>query len=241
MTSPLIFYKPPPVPNGSPLGDSSKPMPAWDVALTAICGSRADFAGDGSSSAMLAEYPDSQEIFHQLELISGVNGPWPEDRRSTKINLYMIQVCTSQLSRIKPLETISFDRDGLLTTVPSDAEILRIKCGLVLLRNSTRDYVDLAALSIRLGFSTAAMALKDFDRFYSLNEERLLLVQLLDMLSTPLPYDLAIARLESNEDLAPEWRDWGRITTVLRKLSVDIFDASCQGFQPRPYDPEENA
>jgi hypothetical protein len=212
-------------------------MPAWDAALSAICGSRAHFVGGGSPSASLAEYPDSQEIVRQLEIISGSRGPWPEVRNSNSVNLYMIEVTVFQLSRILPLETISFERDGLSTIVPSDAEILRIKCGLALLRNSTRDYVDLAALSTRLGASMAATALKDFDRFYSLREERFLLVQLLDMISTPLPYDLATARLETNEEFGPEWRVWERTTAVLQKLSIDIFDASCQGFQPRPYDP----
>jgi hypothetical protein len=188
---------------------------------------------------MLTEFPNREGIIDQFQTVSGCKGPWPDDWKSNRINLYRIQVCTRQLSRTAPMETADVEFDGSTAAVPTDAEILRIKCGLIFMRNQTRDYLDMAIFTSRLGSSVSAETLKDFDRQFSTDERRLMLVQLIDMLSTPLPYDFSDAYPKEAESLAPEWQKWDRTLSVLLKLAIDVFDASCRGFIPRPYEPEE--
>jgi hypothetical protein len=229
-----------PVITGKALCDASDPMPAWDTALTTICRSELP-AGDGPLASILADYSDREDILKNFEIVTGCRGKWPSDMRDNSVNLYGIYVCTFQLSRFVPLETVTVRRNGLISIVPADSEILRIKSSLIVTRNSARDYVDLAFLSSRLGSSASAETLKDFDRMLDRqNEQRLMIVQLIDMLCTPLPYDLSSFGPETAADLPPEWRTWDKTAEVLMKLSFDIFDASCQGFEPRPYVPEDN-
>jgi hypothetical protein len=61
---------------------------------------------------------------------------------------------------------------------------------LVITRNATRDYIDLAALSDRLGAERTWLALKDMDKLYPQDSGESPLRQLLIQLSSPLPYDL---------------------------------------------------
>jgi hypothetical protein len=215
-------------------------MPEWDRALTGICRSK-NTACDEPLAAVLADHPDHEEILNHFEIITGCRGKWPSSTRTTLKYLSGIPICMAQISRVVPLETANVTHNGLISIVPTNSEILRIKCSLIVMRNFARDYVDLAFFSSLLGSSNSAETLKDFDRLFDgQDEERLMIVQLVDMLCTPQPYDLSIFKPESLADLPPEWRTWVKTTEVLRELSLDIFDASCQGFKPRPYVPEDN-
>jgi hypothetical protein len=71
-----------------------------------------------------------------------------------------------QLIRDEPLETEVVQHLGGLITIPTPAEILRIKGVLILKRNATRDYLDFVALADRMGHRLVAQALQKFDRLY---------------------------------------------------------------------------
>ncbi len=58
-----------------------------------------------------------------------------------------IQTGVRQLIRTEPLETTTVDVEGAALTIPTEAEILRIKGVLILRRNATRDYLDFVALA----------------------------------------------------------------------------------------------
>ncbi|MDR1036862.1 MAG: hypothetical protein LBT40_09875 [Deltaproteobacteria bacterium] len=179
MTSYKSSYKYPVI-TGKALCDASDPMPGWDVALTAICRSQL-YPAHEPLAAVLADYPDCEDILDHFEILTGFKEKWPSYTGATAVNLCGIQVCMQQLSRFVPLETIAVTRNGLISFVPANSEILRIKCSLIVMRNSARDYVDLAFFSSRLGFSESAETLKDFDRLFDdQDEERLMLVQLID-------------------------------------------------------------
>lgn len=69
-----------------------------------------------------------------------------------------------QLIRTEPLETTTLDVAGATLTIPTEAEILRIKGVLILKRNATRDYLDFVALATHLGAEATGEALRSFDR-----------------------------------------------------------------------------
>ena len=58
-----------------------------------------------------------------------------------------IETGVRQLIRDEPLETERIDVAGEKLTVPTRAEMLRIKAVLIVKRNATRDYLDFVALS----------------------------------------------------------------------------------------------
>ena len=67
-----------------------------------------------------------------------------------------IETGVRQLIRSEPLETTTIPfRDGVIT-LPTEAEILRIKGALILRRNAVRDYLDFVALADHLGDADAA-------------------------------------------------------------------------------------
>lgn len=71
-----------------------------------------------------------------------------------------------QLRRSAPLETTEINVRGQCLRVPTLSEILRIKGWLTVSRNATRDYLDLAALSVEAGLPAAARCLAELDRCY---------------------------------------------------------------------------
>ena len=65
-----------------------------------------------------------------------------------------------------PLEVEAMDTPHGAVRVPTLDEMLRIKAWLVLIRNATRDYLDVVALAHRLG-PGAARVLSELDHYYA--------------------------------------------------------------------------
>ena len=136
-----------------------------------------------------------------------------------------------QLRRSAPLETTEIDVRGQCLRVPTLSEILRIKGWLAVSRNATRDYLDLAALSVEAGLPAAAHALAELDRCYrdvyraSARRDVSVALQLARQLAEPAPYDLDETDLPSYKRLAPRWRDWGAVREQLRRLAVALTEA----------------
>jgi hypothetical protein len=106
------------------------------------------------------------EVLAQLEAVAG--------RRTARVqrpvqilgSLDGIETGVRQLIRDEPLETTVIGFQGQAITVPTAAEILRIKGVLILRRNATRDCLDFVALADALGDAAVAAAMLPFDRLY---------------------------------------------------------------------------
>jgi Nucleotidyl transferase AbiEii toxin, Type IV TA system len=82
-------------------------------------------------------------------------------------NLDGIEAGVRQMIRKVPLEVLEVELpSGAKVTVPTLEETLRIKAFLIVRRNQTRDYLDLAALSERAGLDQAAEVLGRIDDYY---------------------------------------------------------------------------
>lgn len=169
------------------------------------------------------------EVLGQLESVAG----WKTARVARPVqilgSLQGIQTGVRQLIRAEPLETTTLDVDGLALTIPTDAEILRIKGVLILKRNATRDYLDFVALATRMGTESTAHALRPFDRLYPQESGESALQQLHAQLANPLPYDLDDLDLSEYRDLAPRWQDWGKVRAACGRVAVAVFDHVCEG------------
>lgn len=58
-----------------------------------------------------------------------------------------------QLRRARPLEVAELDVSGHRLRVPTQAEMLRVKAWMIVYRNATRDFLDVAALASRFGLA----------------------------------------------------------------------------------------
>jgi hypothetical protein len=164
------------------------------------------------------------QVLAQLESVAG----WrtARVRRPVQIlgSLDGIETGVRQLIRDEPLETAQIEVLGHTLTVPTEAEILRIKGVLILKRNATRDYLDFVALADRLGTEGIVEALRRFDRLYPQPNGESALQQLQVQLANPLPYDLEAVNLAEYKNLDPRWQDWGTVKAVCAEAATTIFD-----------------
>jgi hypothetical protein len=208
----------------------------------------------GTASALYAEHRQSADADHvlpdlrhrfdkvlaELESVAG----WRTARiqRPVQIlgNLDGIETGVRQLMRDEPLETTQVECFGQKLTVPTQAEILRIKGVLILKRNATRDYLDFVALACHMGEEEVVEALRRFDRLYPQPNEESALQQLQIQLSNPLPYDLEEMNLAEYKQLDPRWHDWKAVKTVCADCATLIFDRIVGVEKPNEQDRDEN-
>lgn len=129
------------------------------------------------------------------------------------------------LRRSAPLETVELRlRDGARLRVPSVAEILRIKAFLLVERNATRDYLDVAALSRHLGLERSATALENLSELYAefAGEGGDMLTSVLVKLAAPDPNDLAGVNLAEYKGIVPPWGSWSAVVEQCGTLAARI-------------------
>lgn len=192
----------------------------------------------GTASALYAEHRLSTDadpvladlrhrfdaVLAELESVAG----WKTARvqRPVQIlgSLDGIETGVRQLIRDEPLETTRIEFRGQTLTVPTPAEILRIKAVLILKRNATRDYLDFVALADRMGEGKVVEALRHFDRLYPQPNQESALQQLQVQLANPLPYDLEETNLAEYKHLEQRWQDWNAVKAVCADCAMLIFD-----------------
>jgi len=213
----------------------AKPLPEWDRILTAAAHLQellpdAVLVG-GTATAIHAAHRVSTDADHvltdltsrfddvlaQLESVAG----WrtARVRRPVQIlgSLDGIETGVRQLIRNDPLETEKVTVRSHTITVPTQAEMLRIKAVLILKRNSTRDYIDFVAMHDRLGIKGTLAAMGTFDRLYPQPNGESPTQQLIVQLSSPMPFDLSQTDLIEYKRLSRRWQDW----SVIRRACIE--------------------
>lgn len=131
-----------------------------------------------------------------------------------------------QLLRARPLEVVEeYLPSGKRLLVPTLEEILRIKAYLLLKRNQTRDYLDLAALADRIGISKAAKVLLEIDAYYQDPDQSLgsVATQILEMLLNPGPTDSSVTKnLRNYKALKTKWHNWSDVVLVLQNVAEEM-------------------
>jgi hypothetical protein len=158
--------------------NSTSELPEWEQALSSAAHLQRILPGavhvGGTAAAIYAGHRLSTDADHVLtdlrqqfdhvlaELESVAGRTTARVRRPVQIlgSLDGIETGVRQLIRGRPLDTTEIERFGQRLTVPTLAEMLRIKAVLILKRNATRDYLDFAALFDRMGDEDALSALR---------------------------------------------------------------------------------
>ena len=221
------------------------PLPDWERVLSAAARLQEILPGavlvEGTAVALHARHRMSRDADHvlgglrlrfdevlaQLESVAG----WKLARMTRPVqilgSLDGIETGVRQLIRDEPLETMTLEHGGTPLTIPTEAEILRIKGVLILRRNATRDYIDFAALADRMGDEAAAMALASFDGLYRQDNGESPLQQLQVQLANALPFDLEDTELSEYKSLTPRWHDWSAVKSVCARVAIVVFDHVC--------------
>jgi hypothetical protein len=134
-----------------------------------------------------------------------------------------IEAGVRQLIRTRPLETERHRLpSGRTLTVPTLDETLRVKAFLVVKRNQTRDYLDVAALSAHVGIAHAAATLSRIDEYYSdlAHDENPVATQVAIQLATPNPKDVSVTRrLSTYKGLDARWWQWQSVVGVCQQVA----------------------
>jgi hypothetical protein len=196
----------------------------------------------GSAAALYAGHRDSVDHDHVLgdlaerfDLVLEAlenEGEWVTNRVTPgKIILGQlggIETGVRQLIRRRPLEVVRVELpSGQALTVPTLAEILRIKGFLVVRRNRTRDYLDVAALAETAGLTVAAATLGQIDDYYADQHGTGdgVASQLARQLADPRPADPSVTReLDRYKNLAPRWHRWAEVVAACRALAVAMVE-----------------
>jgi hypothetical protein len=190
----------------------------------------ADHRESADHDHVLADLADRFEMV--LEAVEKDEG-WATNRVTPgKVilgNLDGIEAGVRQMIRKAPLEVDEVVLpSGGKVTVPTAEETLRIKAFLVVRRNQTRDYLDLAALSEHLGPDRAAETLEQIDDYYTdqHGEGDGVASQLVRQLSDPQPADRSVIdQLSSYRRLRRRWSDWGAVREILRAVAAQMVSA----------------
>mgnify|MGYP002640515454 CR=1 FL=1 len=164
------------------------------------------------------------DVLAELESVAG----WKTARVRRPVlilgSLDGIETGVRQLIRDIPLETAEIEHKGEKITVPTEAEILRIKAVLILKRNATRDYLDFVALAEHIGPEKIVDALRSFDELYPQPSGESALLQLQIQLAQPMPYDLEELNLDEYKNLLQRWRNWKNVKASCIDAATLIFD-----------------
>ncbi|MEW6365720.1 MAG: hypothetical protein AB1714_13910 [Acidobacteriota bacterium] len=179
---------------------------------------RASWDGDH----VLIDLKDRYEkILHDLEHEAG----WITKRRTPPVQIlghfHGVETGIRQLIRSRPLETVVVD--GI--TIPTLAEMARIKGWLIVRRNATRDFLDFVALCDKLQGEAAGIlpALEDLDSYYPQDQGESTLRQLSRQLCEPKPWDLDRVDLQLYKELRGPYRDWSYVQARCQEVAVSLM------------------
>lgn len=139
-----------------------------------------------------------------------------------------IETGVRQMIRRRPLEAQTVELPGGTSLiVPTPAETLRIKAYLIVKRNQTRDYLDVAALSERFGTEWSAGVLAGIDDYYdaTADDGTAVASQLVRQLGEPRPKDQRTTRqLSAYKNLAPRWHSWQSVVDQCQALADAMLE-----------------
>lgn len=194
----------------------------------------------GSAAALYAGHRESVDHDHVLtdlktrfdvvlEAIESTEG-WVTNRvvpgKLILGSLGDIEAGVRQMLRKVPLEVIPFELlTGDRVVVPTWEETLRVKAWLIVRRNQTRDFLDLAALSEQGKLDNAATVLAGMDDYYADQHESPdgVTSQLVRQLSEPRPADSRVTReLAHYKGLKARWHEWHETVRICQELADRI-------------------
>ncbi len=137
-------------------------------------------------------------------------------------SLDQVPIGYRQLRRPAPLETLNLDTPDGVLPIPTLAELLRIKAYLAADRNATRDFLDLAELSLLLPRAEVVEALEALDAKWSSAARPGVALEVLKTLADCQPADDPSEVFGRLRVLKPRLTDWNQVRRVCRDISAEL-------------------
>lgn len=163
-----------------------------------------------------------------LDNLSHLDG-WTTNARVTKPPMTIMgdldgyQAGLRNLRRKTPLEVEEVTLpSGKTLRVPTLEETLRIKAFLIVQRNQVRDYLDVAALSEKMGVPQACSVLSRIDDYYEefTHTQGSVLSELVAQLSDPDPHDAENKHnLAEYKGVTNGWGSWETVENVCKEVA----------------------
>lgn len=225
-------------------GRSAKPLPDWERVLTAashlqqilpgtvlVGGTAASvYAGHRRSGDADHTMDDLREHFDEvLQILEQVVG-WKTARIKRPVfilgSLNGIETGIRDMIRSAPLKTVRVSTPRGPITLPTRAEILRIKGALILKRNASRDYIGFIALADHLGTKRTAAAMLKMDDLYPQPNGESALRQLIVQLANPKPFDRDQTDIATYKGIVVRYDSWEKLEDLGARMANAIFDAA---------------
>jgi hypothetical protein len=176
--------------------------------------------------------PRLQERYAQVRSVLEAWEGWTTNRFTPPILIlgerHGIELGLRQQRRSVPLQTAVVD--GLV--IPTAAEMLRVKAFLLVERQSTRDYVDVAALMEHLGTVGSVQALTTLNLLYSSRTPQTITTRFAEACELE-PVDLLTTPLSSYKCLKPPFTDWPYVASACQRLGRVLLKAELEGALPK--------
>lgn len=199
----------------------------------------------GSAAALLAGHRLSRDADHVVDDLPGrfdellaaleERDDWVTARVRKPVLILgafrNVETGLRQLRRATPIETTTVEAPQGRIRVPTPDELLRIKAWLILVRNQTRDYLDVLAIADHLGAARSVAALRSLDRHYrdlyrpDAERDVSALLQLARQLADPQPEDQDWMALDAYKGLGAPWTDWDHVRRRAAELGGALLEA----------------
>ncbi len=136
-----------------------------------------------------------------------------------------VEVGFRQLRRTLPVETQTLTTLAGPLVVPTLDEILCMKAFLAYSRQTTRDYLDFAALSECLAEDAALASLLKLDQRYGETQTASVALEVAKSLSACNPFDLKESELPAYKGLVPKWHTWEGTRNICQRYGVLLGEA----------------
>lgn len=140
-----------------------------------------------------------------------------------------VEVGFRQLRRTQPIETQTMQTEAGPLVVPTLDEMICMKAFLAYDRNTTRDYLDFAALSECASEDAVLRSLLKLDARYGELQTASVGLEVAKALSAAAPFDLNEAELPRYKGLAGKWRRWETTRGICHRFGVLLGEALVQG------------
>ena len=166
--------------------------------------------------------PRLQESFEQIASALARWDGWTTNRLHPPVLIlgerHGVELGLRQQRRAVPLQTTTVES----LTVPTPAEMLRIKSFLLTERRNTRDYVDVAALARLLNESASLAALSFLNLLYPSGSAQTLISQFAEACESE-PVDLDAIPLQSYKGLKAPFTDWAFVAAACQRLGRTLL------------------
>jgi hypothetical protein len=166
------------------------------------------------------------EVLAELESAAG----WKTNRVKRPVAIYgsLDGILTTVRNQVRsaPLDTVVVTTVGQQIRIPTRAEILRVKAWLIVRRNATRDFLDVAAIASMMSDTALLAALAPLDTLYpQTGEPGAVRHQLMRQLAMPRPFDLESLDLTEYKGLRVAWHDWAAVQAQCQRTGTLMANA----------------